>query len=337
MKADISVVIPVYNVEQYLERCLESVRHQTLQPEEVILVDDGSTDSSGQICDRYGEQFPYFQVIHQANGGLSAARNAGIERASGRYITFLDSDDFLHPLYLEILYQNAEENHCSISICGYAVTRGDMLPAVDRQENRPFVRSNLEVLEECCGLRKINATVAWCKLYRRELFQDVRYPVGRVYEDLATTHKVIYLSKRIVFTPLKLYGYYMSGTSITRRKYSLANFNSENMAQDERLDFFRQIGAPTLYQKLAVSVQRNRIANYCKAVRYLPEAKAERKTLRSKYHSLAGEVRGYPKGMADRLLFALFRISPWLCARVFFPIYEKADNLERRSRRGAGS
>ncbi len=333
MKADISVVIPVYNVEKYLERCLDSVRSQTLTPREVILVDDGSTDRSGQICDRYGALCPNFQVIHQANGGLSAARNAGIERASGAYLTFLDSDDFLHPLYLEILYENAERHHGDVSVCGYAVTRKDRLPEADRQENRPEVRTSREALWECCALRKTNMTVAWCKLYRSELFRQVRYPVGRVYEDLATTHRVMALAERIVVTPLKLYGYYLSDSSITRKKYSLTNFSSENMAQDERLDFFRGLEDPELYQRLAVSVQRNRVANYCKAVRYLPEAVRERQELLRKYRALAGQVRRYPMGAADRALFWLFRLSPWLCARVFFPLYERADSMERRSRR----
>ncbi len=332
MKADISVVIPVYNVEKYLERCLESVLNQTLQPTEVILVDDGSTDSCGEICDRYAELYPEFCVIHQENGGLSAARNTGIERAVGTYITFLDSDDFLHPLYLEILYENAEQYQCGISVCGYAMTRQDQLPEVDRKDNQPCIRSRREALWECCSLRKMNITVAWCKLYRRELFREIRYPAGRVYEDLATTHRVINLVDQIVVTPLKLYGYYLSESSITRKKYSLNNFQSENMAQDERLDFYRGLGEPKLYQRLAVSVQRNRIANYCKAVRYLPEAIQERQELYRKYQMLAGEVRRYPKNGTDRLLFFLFRFSPGLCARAFFPIYEKLDHMERQRR-----
>ena len=186
---DVSVIVPVHNGERFLRACLDSILHQTYQDLEVLLVDDGSTDASGAICDEYAAQEERVTAVHQKNGGLSAARNTGLERAKGTYLCFVDSDDFLDSRMLETLCRDLQEQNADVAVVGFRMfeREEELAPAefavpVQCMTGREAIRSTL-VSDEL-------GDFAWNKLYKRELFRDIRYPLGRMMEDQGTTYRI---------------------------------------------------------------------------------------------------------------------------------------------------
>lgn len=195
-KGLISVIVPVYNVEQYLERCIESILHQTYPHIELMIVDDGSTDDSGKICDHYGQIDTRVAVFHEKHGGTSKARNKGIQYANGEFIGFVDADDYIASDMYESLIDNM---HAGIDIvcCGRrcVVPGGKSYNAYCIGSARKF--SNQEAVEELLLLRGISFSVC-TKLFRRELFHDIRFPVGKTCEDLPVTYKLIEKSANVL-------------------------------------------------------------------------------------------------------------------------------------------
>lgn len=220
----ISVIIPVYNVETYLIRCLDSVKSQTYSNLEIILVDDGSTDQSGELCDAEARQDSRIQVIHQPNQGLSAARNAALDIAKGEYITFVDSDDTISTTMIADLYRLCIGNQVKMSICSFFEVYPDGSKKVDFSKN--WSSTGLEqVLDTVNCLQSMlleqGFTVsAWGKLYQCELFATVRYPVGALYEDVGTTYQLVLKCPRVAFTASPRYNYYQNKNSITKQSFS---------------------------------------------------------------------------------------------------------------------
>ena len=219
----VSVIIPVYNVEAYIRDCVESVVNQTYCNLEIILVDDGSTDQSGKICDKLKETDKRIFVIHKANGGLSDARNAGIDAATGKYITFIDSDDFVAVNYVEYLLGLIKEYNADISVCEYKETFSRNIEEykIEKDEKRIFdgKEGTLNLLYQ-----KNFTSSACAKMYKTELFSDVRFPKGKLHEDVAVMYLLFMNSKRISKGEEVLYFYY-------QRKGSIVNseFNSRRM------------------------------------------------------------------------------------------------------------
>ncbi|BCN29024.1 glycosyltransferase [Anaeromicropila herbilytica] len=201
----ITIIVPIYKVEDYLNKCIESIRKQTYQNIEIILVDDGSPDKCPQICDKYSEIDERIRVIHQVNGGLSSARNRGIDIAKGKFIGFVDSDDYIEPTMFERLYDGIQRYDCDIAICRHYVEVKDKLlidmPPVDRECVYDSKIANQYLIED-----KAIRSYAWDKLYKAELFHKIRFPVGRNYEDIATTYKLFDQAK--VICQLQSYEYY---------------------------------------------------------------------------------------------------------------------------------
>ena len=191
--AAICVIVPVYKVEPYLHRCVDSILNQTFTNFELILVDDGSPDNCGVICDEYAAKDSRVHVIHQKNGGLSAARNAGIDWAfahsDSTWLTFVDSDDWIHPQMLEILYHTAVDNHVKVSICSFAITHGEK-PEVLPDEYKVSIYTPVDFYN----------SVACGKLYYKNCFQSIRYPVGRIHEDEFTTYRILFQQEKIAVT-----------------------------------------------------------------------------------------------------------------------------------------
>ena len=214
----ISVIIPIYNVENYLERCLDTVINQTYKMLEIILVDDGSKDSSGKICDAYADKDERIVVIHKENGGLSDARNVGIKKASGKYIALIDSDDFIDKKMLEILIKNLKETKADISICAYKLFYNDKVKIIQNsKENIKYtIYNKREALKQLLSADDTKITNhAWNKLYKKELFNKIYYPKGRNFEDIGTTYKLFDKSNLIVYTNYIGYYYYQRDNSIT--------------------------------------------------------------------------------------------------------------------------
>lgn len=245
----ISVIIPVYNVSAFLVRCLDSVLGQTYQALEIILVDDGSTDESPNICDEYEARDHRVRVIHQENAGLSGARNAGLEIATGTYIAFVDSDDFIHPAMYESLLQALQQTGADMAVSGIVkVNETDCkdltfppLPSGELPVVSFHTREDiLAQLQE----RDAQTVVAWSKLYKKELFEKTRFPQGRLHEDAAVIHKILWQCQIVCYVDMEFYYYVQRGSSIM-----CSALESEKGIRDgiaayrDRIDFFTEQGA----------------------------------------------------------------------------------------------
>lgn len=227
----VSVIVPVYNVNQYLVKCLESIINQIYENLEIILVDDGSTDNSGIICDEYSKKDKRIKVIHKENGGLSDARNAGIEIAKGEYLTFIDSDDFIAEDYIEYLYNLLKKYNAEVSVCcKINFYENEEIDKVLNTE-RIMMFTGQEAMENLFYQKEITPS-AWAKLYSREIFKEIRYPKGKIYEDLGTTYKVFFEAKKVVWSSAQKYFYLQRQNSIMRKKFSASNFDRIEMSQN---------------------------------------------------------------------------------------------------------
>lgn len=245
----ISIIVPVYNVEQYLGRCVDSLIGQTYKNIEIILVDDGAKDRSGQICDEYALKDERIIVIHKENGGLSDARNAGIKVAKGAFIGFVDSDDYVAPCMYEELIACLTETDSDIAMCRYIRFKGDRCTECLTSPDECVEMNTLQALENIYSDDGEVYTVAWNKLYKREVIADIRYPVKRINEDEFTTYKYIANAKKIVFTQKVLYFYFYNGNSITAKDNYLYSQDIYN-ALDERIIYLKQRGFGQLEGKI---------------------------------------------------------------------------------------
>ncbi len=209
----ISVIIPIYNVEKYLTKCVESIIMQSYKNIEIILVDDGSPDKSGALCDEFAEKDKRITVIHQKNKGLSGARNSGLEIAKGEYILFIDSDDWIDKTFIETLYKNALEYSAEICVPGFCLSYENGRRINDSRVDNLTVYCTERALE--CFL--FNGYLTPCvasKLWKKSLWNDVKCPEGKLFEDQYTTYKLIAKADRIIYNPLVKYYYFKREESI---------------------------------------------------------------------------------------------------------------------------
>lgn len=221
----VSVIVPVYNVMGYLKKCVDSIINQTYAQLEIILVDDGSADGSEIICDEYAERDGRVRVIHKKNGGLSDARNVGIEAATGKYIAFIDSDDFVSEFFIEVMLKALSDNQADLSMLKREVAFWD---GEQSEDSVPILRTMKEKIQisvlsphdalERMLYQNIN-TGAQFKFLKREKLDDIRFPAGWLYEDMATTYKMIQNSKCIAVVDAPIYAYRKRENSIIRQKY----------------------------------------------------------------------------------------------------------------------
>ncbi|MBR3251104.1 MAG: glycosyltransferase family 2 protein [Erysipelotrichaceae bacterium] len=200
----ISVIVPVFNIEDYIERCLNSLQAQTMKDIEIIVIDDGSTDSSGKICDKFAEEDPRFKIIHKDNEGLSAARNDGLDISKGKYIMFVDGDDWVEPEFCEAPYSIAEETDAEIVIFEWANHNNDDHKTLRWFSNIPF-RGFTEKRDLFAKRYDSISVVVWNKMYNKKLFEEIRFPVGRFSEDNVVTHKLIHNAYSIFLLDEVLY------------------------------------------------------------------------------------------------------------------------------------
>lgn len=245
----ISVIVPVYKVEPYLRRCVDSILSQTFRDFELILVDDGSPDQCGAICEEYAAKFSFVHVIHRENGGLSAARNSGIDWAflnsNSQWLAFVDSDDWVAPEYLEMLYKAVQDTGCLLSACGLERTAGEDLP-----KGQPYQTEVLTSEDYYCGgsVHGGIVAVAWNKLYKKELFQDLRYPNGKIHEDEFTTYKIMFSIGSVAVVSAKLYAYFQNDQGITGVKWSPRRMHSLE-AMEQQISYAKQKEMPRFLRK----------------------------------------------------------------------------------------
>lgn len=269
MKAKISVIIPIYKVEKYLSRCVESVMNQTYRNLEIILVDDGSPDRCGEICDDYAKKDSRITVVHKKNGGLSSARNAGLDVATGDYVGFIDSDDYIDLQMYEKLCDALQSHDADMSICNYAYVAEESDSCQDKEIlYSPIVT---EVLTPEQAYQKIDPSwngysfyvTAWNKLYKRGLFENLRFKEGFINEDEFLVHHMFAQCQRIAVIDDVLYMYVQRGGSITNVKVSLKSLDGVYAFYD-RYAFFKERGN----QQLATASLR---ASFWALVTFLPK------------------------------------------------------------------
>ena len=258
--AKISVVIPVYNVEEYLDVCLDTVIMQTFKDFEVVCVNDGSTDSSGDILEKYAEFDKRIKVIHQKNLGLSGARNTGVSAANGKYVTFVDSDDFISPLMLEKLHQNIEENKSDFVFCNLCLARTDsskpeVWDFVDKERFFKYVKKNYFCEEDVPPEVYFDMHVsAYAKLYRYDFIKDFKFPQGLIFEDVPYFAQCYLSAKRISFdfNPYYFYRVFREGSIISSAD---KRFTDIFEIQQLRNAIFKKLGKYEKYKTNIMIVQ----------------------------------------------------------------------------------
>lgn len=310
MQQLITIIIPVYNVEPYLARCLDSVLQQTYTALEIILVDDGSTDSCGRLCDAYAEKDSRIKVIHKVNGGLSSARNAGLDAMSGDYVLFVDSDDYIAPDCVTYLYDLIVNTDAQIAIGNYETTSNGHYAFKQGQASVEVI-SGKEAIVRQFGKRTVQYVSACAKLYNGKLFDRLRFPEGLLHEDEGTTYKALYGCKGVAVSQKVIYAYYFNPASITKRPKK-KNYQDLCTVLGEQIQFYHEHGETVLEVRV-----RNR---YCiqAADHYLPkgfygEPKSIIRTAKAMYRGV-WKTRDIPliergKGFMSAYLCA---ISAWL-------------------------
>ena len=269
----VSIIVPVYQVEAYISECVESLLAQTYKNLEILLVDDGSTDGSGEICDEYAVKDDRVRVIHQRNQGPSVARNSGLDHMKGEYVAFVDSDDAVLPDFIESLYELLEKHHADIAACAYEECGADCFSYIKREascienggserrikeecavqnvqkemhdNDKEIFMTSEQMLQQWHGKYKKWETVVWNKLYRKSIFDKggeavVRFPDGRKLEDVLISHLLVANAKQIVLTMHKLYLYHIRPNSRASQSRMTGLMRENLRAQRERMAFFKE-------------------------------------------------------------------------------------------------
>mgnify|MGYP002677781526 FL=1 len=228
----ISVIVPAYNVEKFIGKCIDSILRQSFKDFEVLLIDDGAKDSTPEICDACAKKDSRIKVYHKENGGLSDARNYGIDRMQGKYVTFIDSDDYVDSGYFEYLYGLiTQEEDIQIAICGKKSVREDENASPDPETFHEIITGERAVQKMLCGHGSGHS--AWGKLYSANLWKTVRYPKGKIYEDYATTYRVMALVDKAAWGNAAMYFYVQHIESIMHQKCSRRSLSLVDIADEE--------------------------------------------------------------------------------------------------------
>lgn len=230
----ISIIVPVYKVEEYLDKCIRSLVKQTYKNLEIILVDDGSPDNCPKMCDKWAKKDSRIKVIHKENGGISSVRNTALDIATGDYIGFVDGDDVVSTKMFEILVGDLESTDADMSVCGWSSFLLGSVPDFTYEEKVKVIDGgNVAVNKLLSG--KISYSL-WNKLYKKDLFEDVRFPLGRNYEDFFIVHKVMIKTHKIAINSSKLYGYLRNRNGSIINTYSLKNIEDYMEANNFRYE-----------------------------------------------------------------------------------------------------
>ena len=250
----ISIIIPAYNAGKYIEKCIQSIINQDFRDFEVIIVNDGSKDDTKAICEKYVKLDDRIKLISTENRGAGSARNTGISEAKGKYISFIDADDFIAKWYYSKMYTMLEEGNADIVECHYKRTNKydeSIFTNSDTQKEYTNMEKLLVLYGEDEG-EYINSVLVTNKLYRKELFNEVRFPVNRIIDDEFIMYKLMYNSKKIISTPDVMYGYFQSEESIMRPTYKERRVHDTLDVYDEVYEFFKDKGNDELIEKILI-------------------------------------------------------------------------------------
>lgn len=285
----ISVIIPVYNVEKYIRKCLESIMNQTYKNIEIILVNDGSTDNSGSICDDWACKDSRIKVIHKQNGGLSSARNEGLKSANGDFVTFIDSDDWVVTSYLEEMLLCQQKYDADIVQCNRWFEDERC-----KKTEKVYVWNNIDAVNALWGEYYIPTVNSTCKLIRRMLFDNLRFTEGMIHEDEMIAHRLLYSINKMAFMDKAMYCVVRNPQSITRTAYSLKNLDILK-AYEDRLSFFRELKEDKIYAR-AFYLYIIEISRHIRKVKENIESEKEViKQLKQKYRKTFAKAMLSPK------------------------------------------
>lgn len=312
MKDLVSIIIPVYNVERFLERCICSVLQQSYKRLEIILVDDGSTDDSGNICEKYANRDSRIHVLHKENGGLSSARNAGMDMMSGVFFTFIDSDDWVEDNYIKELVRNIhDEENIDIVQCGYCERNDNKECIYDAHIFEELLATKKEIMDAFFKSQNLK-TMAWMKLYRAELFQSIRFVNGKNNEDTIFFADYIDKIKYIKIIDKKMYNYYVNSNSImhaalNKKKVDDAYYSAEYMLNK----------CYTSFPEYSIYMMRNICSISMGLYMQLenPEKDTQlRKCILEKFNKYYRKIKGKRNIFSHRIYwkFKIFNSSKWL-------------------------
>lgn len=301
----ISIILPIYNIEKYLSKCMESVLRQSYKNLEIIMVDDGSQDMCGQICEKYAKQDSRVVVLHKTNGGLSDARNFGIEYSRGDFITCIDPDDYVDVDYIDYLYMLLKKHKCKMSICQHRV-----------HYDNGFIKDFGDIGEDVISAEKclermlyhdVIDTSAWGKLYKRDLFENVKYPKGKLFEDIGTTYALIMQCDRIAIGYESKYNYIFHNNSIVNSSFKPNKFDLMEMTDKMAKDVLK------VYPNLEDAILRRRVYSRISTLNQMLNVKdfeMERKNIISFIKKNGVIVRKNPKTpKRDKVALLLLNIN----------------------------
>ena len=320
--AAISIIVPVYKVEPYLARCVDSILNQTYTDFELILVDDGSPDRCGELCDQYAAAHAFIHVIHRKNGGLSAARNSGIEwmlaHSDSQYVTFIDSDDWIHPQYLEILTKAVQTPGASTAMVGrnYVSKFDDNFP-----HYAPLPGAVLYNGEDLFLARDWDFNYAWGKLYRKEHFQTLRYPEGKNFEDVFTTYQVLFTCGKTALIDEPLYYYFNNVEGISHSPWKPSELVVFEGMKNQ-MDFYQRNGFDLAFAK----EERLYISHHAYQLIRIRSNRADWKANRPLWHRIRREMLAEMKARGSKYTF---RTMPY-CFYAACPRLSRLHQLRQR-------
>lgn len=313
----ISVIVPVYKCEQYIESCVDSILNQTFTDFEIILVDDGSPDNSGKICDQLAEKHKKIVVLHQENQGQAAARNNGVKIARGEWLHFVDCDDHIHPKMLEALYNTVTENDVKLAMCS-ALQDVSLPEDFNCHKNFHFetFQMNEDNILKLCKNEKYYYWVVWGKLIHKSIYEKHPLTEGRIYEDNAIVCKWLYEAKKVALTHTPLYFYYVNTSSTTKKEFTKKHLDVL-WAFKEQIDFFNSINfkkmtehLATYYFEISANMHyRAKTENAKELIPYIKNKENEIKSLYSAYIKLDTKQKLYYYEKTNKPMFYITRLK----------------------------
>lgn len=307
----VSIVVPVYNVEEYLMRCVDSLTTQTYKNIEIILVDDGSTDKSGDICDYYEREDIRVRVLHQNNGGQSKARNEALKIARGDYYCFVDSDDYVPCNYVEKLYNLLKDNDADLSMCEFTMFTGERADGSFDNPKESVIKEydNVELIKNMHTVAGELYVVMWGKLFKKELVKGIQFPEGRICEDLAVLYKMYDRVKKAVYCNDIMYYYYRNNKNSSTYSINKKFYDDVFMALEEEITYMESNRKELLeYPKKTYMYW---LFDYYKKL-YNNHDEINLKELHNRYKKMYREVRNLPK----EKFYTAFYYAPSLYLRL---------------------
>jgi glycosyltransferase involved in cell wall biosynthesis len=246
----VTIIVPVYNIQDYVARCIESIQKQTYKKLEILLVNDGSKDESRIICEEYAKRDARIRIIDKANGGLSDARNVGIDQATGDYLVFLDGDDYLKDTYVESLLDAIVDTQAEVALCSFELVddNGTLLKQEILSELGP-IATGYDILNNVLTSYGYKYVVAWNKMYARHVFQELRFDKGKIYEDEFINFRLFWNCKKVCIVNKPLYCYVQRGGSITQSSMTIEKINTKSEMHRTRIQFYKDKKNEALYMK----------------------------------------------------------------------------------------